>query len=358
MPRRGESNPRKEGSVSAWQQAGTWPIRRWRNTCDRPELCALCFCIARRERTARNGERDAGWRLRAPLHYTIIHTPVVWLSPASSSDTCSGASVPHAHGGAATRGGPARTRKHSAQGGLADRSTTRVVGATCFACGWSMAGGNPASTDRVRATRHRPHRVRWLSGNCKRSGTCLRWPGGNARASGHRSSGGCPVKRPSLLENAEAGSQFGSQRCGLGRNGEQGEGPSDWVRLSTRNKPSKGHRAGGNADRARVVFGRQRHALLKPSEPQVRNRDATGPKPRRGVNRRSGEKPQGRNANPGRHARVQIRVSARREWTGRGRDGGGEMTSTGEAGELGNKPSRPVFGASKGRGATVRSNLL
>jgi hypothetical protein len=36
----------------------------------------VLFSIARSQRTARNGERDAGWRLRAPLHYTTIHTLV------------------------------------------------------------------------------------------------------------------------------------------------------------------------------------------------------------------------------------------------------------------------------------------
>lgn len=136
--------------------------------------------------------------------------------------------------------------------------------------------------------------------------------------------------------------------------GEKGAGPSDRVRLPTRRKPSKGQRAGGKAARARAVFGWQRHALRKPGEPQVRYRDATGPNSQAGGNRRSGEKPQGRNVNLGRHAEVQTHASAWGEWTAEERTEEGETRISREDGSAGNS-SKPARCSAHRRGVKYES---
>lgn len=80
-----------------------------------------------------------------------------------------------------------------------------------------------------------------------------------------------------------------------------------------------------------------------------------------GASRRSGEKPQGRNVNLGRHAEVQTHGAHFGERV-RGVDsqqtnGGGERANlTGERHALETAHARPVFGASKG--SEVRIGLL
>jgi hypothetical protein len=90
-----------------------------------------------------------------------------------------------------------------------------------------------------------------------------------------------------------------------------------------RGKAFEGCCAGGVVPPAPMLRPRKGHghepAKTKPSEPQVRHRDATGPSPARGGSRRGGAKPRGRNGTP-RMAPWPERVGRRQRRTIRGVD--------------------------------------
>lgn len=101
---------------------------------------------------------------------------------------------------------------------------------------------------------------------------------------------GQPRRRRVGLVKVQASSR---KRAACGTNGEEGADPGDRVRLPTRRKPSKGQALAGTLYRSEVSARSPRTVQPKPSEPHVRRRDATGPRPRCGGSRRSGPRATG-----------------------------------------------------------------
>jgi hypothetical protein len=86
-----------------------------------------------------------------------------------------------------------------------------------------------------------------------------------------------------------------------GLNGQEGADPSDGVRLPTRSKPSKGVALVGMWTSSELSSGSDGELHGNPANPRSGTGMQQARNPRRGVNRRSGEIPQGRNENRGWH---------------------------------------------------------
>lgn len=187
----------------------------------------------------------------------------------------------------------------------------RKVDVTRFECWWPAAGGNPASSGRVSrelAKRPAPRAPRkWCPRAVPEGRKC---PAVTRRTCSvaPRHAGGVPHSSTRVRLSGGGFRRFGYERSG-------GSRPQRWGTATDEEETFGGWSAGGDADLVRVVFGRQRRAPQKPSEPHVRHRAAIGSEPICGENRRSGGRPQGRNENHGHHAVVRSRARARVEWT-------------------------------------------
>jgi hypothetical protein len=100
-----------------------------------------------------------------------------------------------------------------------------------------------------------------------------------------------------------------------GTNGQEGADPSDGERLPTRSKPSKGVALVGMRTSSDLSSDGDDGLHGNPANPMSGTGMQHARSSRCGVNRRSGEIPQGRNENRGWQTAVRTRASARVEWT-------------------------------------------
>jgi len=181
----------------------------------------------------------------------------------------------------------------------------RQVDVTRFECWWPAARGNPASAGRVsRELTKRPapqtpreRRLRVVPEGRKCPAvtrrTCSVAP---------RHAGGVP---PFVHAGSTVGRRF---TVASGTNGQEGAGPSDGVRLPTKSKPSKGVALVGTQTSSEPSSDGDDGLYRNPANPRSGTGMQQARNSRCGANRRSGEIPQGRNMNRGRHTAVRTRA--------------------------------------------------
>jgi hypothetical protein len=123
---------------------------------------------------------------------------------------------------------------------------------------------------------------------------------------------GQPLSRPLRVHAGSSGERW-RHRSGL--NGLEGAEPSDGERLPTRSKPSKGVALVGMRTSSDLSSDGDDGLHGNPANPMSGTGMQHARSSRCGVNRRSGEIPQGRNENRGWQTAVRTRASARVEWT-------------------------------------------
>ena len=162
----------------------------------------------------------------------------------------------------------------------------------------AVNGGGGATRPPTAARGHRaarPHRGR-AHRSASRGGAARCRRGRPSRKRGGRQrrrpdgEGGGGARADAFPPNADL-EHRGVPATARRRNARRAAGHREVVRLSTRNKPSKGgHRGERGQVEARVETGSRERG-----EPHDRHRGATNPEPVAGASRRGGAKPQGRN---------------------------------------------------------------
>jgi hypothetical protein len=184
---------------------------------------------------------------------------------------------------------------------------------TSFECWWPAARGNPASVGRARQSSQRdPHRKRPAKAACvwcRREEMPRRHPSHSLCCPATRKGNACFPHSSTRIHSSGGGF------VASGMNGQEGSRPQRWGTATDEEQTFEGWSTGGNVDLVRVIFGWRRRLYGNPVNP----RSGTGMQQARslrcGGNRRSGEIPQGRNGNRGRHTVVRTRAQARGEWT-------------------------------------------
>jgi hypothetical protein len=255
---------------------------------------------------------DVGWCLRADFHRATKPPRGGGRRRSTGSNLGGffrGASAPVAHGGRETQGGPSTQRpdRRRCSGGGRSCGPTGIHRCDSLRAQETRRQGKPcAARVRVPETHEQPVRLALACGVPQVQRGPIASEGGNALASVYRSLFGSPRHgaggQPRLRRNGFATVET-SLRCEVfGENGEEGADPGDRVRLPTRSKPSKGIAPVGKPHRSEARRGEIRDTPRtigsKPGEPQVRRRDATGPRPFCGESRRSGPRTTGAEREP------------------------------------------------------------